>query len=101
MSDLAATRGRSPTRSWSYIALPLALSAAAVWVLAGITDDGLYTISGVLGIAGFAAGVRGRREAKRAGVRQWPALVAIILGGFLGAAFVVAFAAWGVYHLVT
>ncbi|HEU0247212.1 MAG TPA: hypothetical protein VFR38_09030 [Gaiellaceae bacterium] len=79
----------------------LAIAAATVWVLAGIVDDGLYTISGLLGAAGFASGLKGRREAKRAGLGQRLALTAIILGGLLGAAFVVAFAAWGVYHLVT
>jgi hypothetical protein len=101
MSQIASSRSRTWLATSQYVALAFALAAAAVWVLAGIVDDGLYVLTGVLGIVGFAVGLKGRREARRAGVRTWPAIVAIVLGGLLGAAVVIAFVAWSVYHLVS
>jgi hypothetical protein len=100
MSHVAATRSRAPG-SWSYLALAFSLGAAAVWVLAGVVDDGLYVFTGVLGVIGFASGLKARREARRSGARTWPAIVAIGLGGLLGAAVIVAFVAWSAYHLVS
>jgi hypothetical protein len=88
MSEVMATGGRAQSGAWSYIALAFALSAVFVWALAGIVDDGLYALTGVLGIAGFGAGLKGRREAKRTGARGWPSLTAIALGGLLGGAVV-------------
>jgi hypothetical protein len=89
MSEVLATRSRAPSGAWSYVAVGFALAAAFVWVLAGVVDDGLYAVTGVLGIAGFGAGLKGRREAKRTGARGWPSLAAIALGGLLGGAVVV------------
>jgi hypothetical protein len=83
------------------VAIALAICAVTVWVLAGIVDDGLYVVTGVLGSVAFGLGLKARREAKRTGLRQWPALVGIVLGGLLGAAFVIGFLVWGMYHLVT
>jgi hypothetical protein len=99
MSDLAhMSRGRSAGRS--YAALSFALAAAVVWVLAGIVDDGLYAITGVLGVAGFGLGAKVRRDERRAGSHGWIALAAMILGGLLGAAVIVATIVWGLSHLV-
>ena len=90
MSNLAVTT-RASTGRWSLVGVACALAAAAVWVLAGFVDDGLYMVTGILGIAGFAAGVKGRRDAKHLGERTWPALTAIVLGGLLGGSVLVAF----------
>jgi hypothetical protein len=91
MSDLTATSSRAPSGPWAYAGFGLALVAAAIWFLAGVVDDGLYAMTGILGLAAFAAGLRGRREAARAGARTWPALVGIVLGGLLGGAVLGAF----------
>lgn len=102
MSELAATsRTRAPSGQWSYVALGFALAAAAVWVLAGIVDDGLYVFTGVLGIVAFGLGFKARRVAKRTGARVWPATIAVGLGGLLGAAVIVATIVWGISHLVS
>lgn len=90
MSQIASPRRRTPFVTWASASLGLALAAAAIWVLAGIVDDGLYAVTGILGIAALATGLMGRKEAKRAGVRSWQALVAIALGGLLGGAVLVA-----------
>jgi hypothetical protein len=91
MSDLTATQSRAPSGPWAYTALGFALASAAIWFLAGFVDDGLYAVTGILGLAAFALGLRGRREAARAHSRSWAALVGIALGGLLGGAVLVAF----------
>ncbi len=99
MSDIASARGMSSVRL-SYAAAALAVGAVVVWVLAGIVDDGLYVVTGVLGIVAFALGLKARREARRAGSNGRLALTAMIVGGLLGAAVIVASIAYGVSHLV-
>ncbi len=99
MSDIASAH-RAPSGRLSYAAVAFAVGSVVVWVLAGIVDDGLYTVTGALGIVAFALGLKARREAKRVGRRQWPALAATIVGGLLGAAVIVASIAYGVSHLV-
>lgn len=100
MSELVATPTRS-ARPWSLVAFVLALTALALYAAATVVDDGFYALSGALGIVAFVAGLKGRRAAKRAGARTWPATAGIVLGGLLGGAFVAAFVGWGIYHLVT
>lgn len=92
MSDLVATNSRGEILISSLVGLACAVAAAGIWVLAGIVDDGLYAVTGIVGIAGFAAGLKGRGEAKRAG--GWAraaSLTAIVLGGLLGGAVAVSF----------
>jgi hypothetical protein len=90
MSDLAAPTQRSAFGPWALAGLVLAVASVLVWFLAGVVDDGLYALTGVLGLAGFASGLKARRDAKRAGAPTWPALVAVVVGGLLGG-LVVAF----------
>ncbi len=99
MSDIATPRVRASSGRLTYAAIGLALASVVVWVLAGIVDDGLYTITGVLGIVAFGLGLKARRGARRAGSRGRPALAAMIVGGFLGAAVIVASIVYGVSHL--
>ena len=101
MSEITATHGRTSSSPLAYVALGLAVAAAIVWVLAGIVDDGLYTVTGALGILAFSLGVKGRRQASRAHSRSWPAIAAIALGGPLGGAVIVASAVYGISHLVS
>ena len=100
MSDIAATRGRTSSSRLTYAAISFALAAAVVWVLAGVVDDALYTVTGALGIIAFGLGTMARRDARRAGSRGRAALAAMILGGLLGGAVIVATIAWGISHLV-
>ena len=100
MSNLVATPPH-PERSWSLAALGLALVALAVYAAASVVDDGLYTLSGALGISAFVAGLKGRRAAKGAGAGTWSATTAIVLGGLLGGAVAGSFVGWVVYHLVS
>lgn len=99
MSDITAAQGR-PAYGWSFVAVALAIAAATAWVLAGLVDDGLYTVTGALGIVAFGMGLKARREAKRTGARQWPALSATIVGGLLGALVIVSTVVWGLSHVV-
>jgi len=101
MSQIAATGRPALPGRWSYVALGFALAAAAVWVLASIVDDALYTITGALGLVAFGLGFKARRVAKRTGARVWPATVAVGLGGLLGAAVIVASVVYGISHLVS
>jgi hypothetical protein len=100
MSDLASPYCSSAGRS-TIVALALALSAVGAYVLAGIVDDGLYAVAGLLGLTAFAVGVKGRRAARRVGLRLWPATAAMLVGGLLGAAVLAFFVGWAGYHLVT
>ena len=59
------------------MALACALAAFAIRVLAGVVDDGLYAVTGIPGIVGFAT-----------------------VGGLLGGAVAVAFLYYTVSHLV-
>lgn len=77
MSDVATTRGRDSARSWSLAAIALAICAVTVWALAGIVDDGLYPFTGIVGLAAFGLGLQARREARRVGARQWPAVARV------------------------
>lgn len=99
MSDLTAPRRDASPGPWSYAAVAFAIAAAVVWVFAGIVDDGLYAITGALGVVAFGLGFKARGEAKRVGARQWPALAATIVGGFLGGLVIVFSVAYGVMHL--
>lgn len=102
MSDLAATRSRITIPASSAVGLTCVLAAAGLWVLAGIIDDGLYALAGIFGIVAFAAGLKGRREARSVGGRAWAAaLVAIVLGGLLGGSVAVAFVYFVTSHLVS
>ena len=100
MSDVATARGRVSAGPWSFVAVVFAICAVAVWVLAGIVDDGLYPVAGVLGIAAFGLGLKARREARRVGTAQWPALAATIVGGLLGALVIVFSIVYGVSQAV-
>jgi len=98
--SVAAAQGRATSGRLAYAAIGFALASVIAWVLAGAVDDGLYTITGVLGIAAFGLGFKARRVAQRAGSRGRPALAAMIVGGLLGAAVIVASIVYGVSHLV-
>ena len=100
MSDIAATPSRTPSSRLTYVAIAFALASAVVWVLAGVVDDALYTVTGALGIIAFGLGIKARRDARRVGSRGRTALVAMVLGGLLGAAVIVASVAYGISHLV-
>ncbi len=100
MSHLASVH-RAPSVRLSYTAVTFAVASVAVWVLAGIVDDGLYVVTGVLGIVAFGLGLKARRDARRAGSNGRLALVATIVGGLLGGAVIVASIAYGVSHLVS
>ena len=100
MSAVAATQGRTTSGRLAYAAIGFALASVIVWVLAGVVDDGLYVITGVLGIVAFGLGTKARRDARRAGFRGRRALAAMLVGGFLGAAVIVASIVFGVSHLV-
>jgi len=100
MSDISATRGRASSGVLTYAAVAIALASVVVWVLAGIVDGGLYVITGVLGIVAFGLGTKARGDARRAGFRGRPALAAMLVGGFLGAAVIVASVVYGISHLV-
>jgi hypothetical protein len=95
MSGFAAARParRSPL---SYVALALALAAVVAWVLAGMLDDGLYVVTGALAIAAFAVGGKAWRDAKQVGFPRRSALAAMIVGGLLGAAFIVYTVVWAI-----
>jgi hypothetical protein len=101
VSEYTEARDRIWSDRSTLAAVAFALAAAVVWFLAGVVDDGLYAVTGALGVIGFGLGVKARRDAGRAGTRTWPALVAIVLGGLLGGAVLVAFVSWSVYHLVS
>jgi hypothetical protein len=88
MSHVATVQGK-PSRL-SYSAVALAAGAVVVWVLAGIIDDGLYAVTGLLGVAAFGLGIKALRAAKRAGSNARLALGATIVGGLLGGAVIVA-----------
>ena len=100
MSDIAATPSRTPSSRLTYVAIAFALASAVVWVLAGVVDDALYTVTGALGVIAFGLGTKARRDARRAGSRGRTALGAMVLGGLLGAAVIVASVAYGISHLV-
>jgi len=100
MSDIAAPRGRASSGRLTYAAIGFALASVIVWVLAGVVDDGLYTITGILGIVAFVFGFKARRDDRGAGSRGGPALAAMLVGGFLGAAVIVALIVYGISHLV-
>ncbi len=57
-------------------------------MLAGIVDDGLYVVTGFLGIGAFGLGPKARRDARRACSNGRLALAAMIVGGPLGAAVI-------------
>ena len=101
MSDIVATRGRTSSSRLAYVAISFALAAAVVWVLAGVVDDALYTVTGALGVVAFGLGTKARRDARREGSRGRAALAAMILGGLLGGAVIVASAVYGISHLVS
>ena len=100
MSNFAATQGRATSDRLAYAAIGFALASVIVWVLAGVVDDGLYTVTGALGIVAFGLGFKARRDARRAGSRGRPALAAMIVGGFLGGLVIVFSVVYGVSHLV-
>lgn len=99
MSEVASVRS-TPSSLLSFVALAFSVGAVVAWVLAGIVDDGLYAVSGALGIVGFGLGAKARREVRRAGSSGRLALTAMIVGGLLGAAVIVATVVWGFSHLV-
>jgi len=100
MSNVAAMQGRTAFGRLAYAAIGFALASVIVWVLASVVDDGLYTITGVLGIIAFGLGLKARRDAQRAGSGGRLALAAMLVGGFLGAAVIVASIVYGISHLV-
>jgi len=100
MSDIAAQRGRASSGRLTYAAIGFALASVTVWVLAQVVDDGLYTVTGVLGLVAFGLGLWARRDARRAGSRGRPALAAMLVGGFLGGAVIVFSIVYGVSHLI-
>ena len=100
MSDIAASRGRASAGRLTYAAIGLAVASAAVWVLAGVVDDGLYVFTGVLGVVAFGVGLKARRDERRAGSRGRLALTAMIVGGLLGGAVIVFSVVYGISHLV-
>ena len=98
MSDVVATESGGGVPVSSLVGAAFAIAAAAIWVVAGIVDDGLYAVCGIAGIAGFASGLKGRAEARRVG--GWAraaSLTALVLGGLLGGSVAVAF----VYFVIT
>ncbi|MGH3136435.1 MAG: hypothetical protein ACRDPV_08080 [Gaiellaceae bacterium] len=100
MSNVAATQGRATSGRLTYAAIGFALASVVVWVLAGVVDDALYTVTGILGIVAFGLGFKARREDRQSGSRGRLPLAAMLVGGFLGAAVIAFSVAYGISQLV-
>jgi len=98
MTDLASPSVTTRGRFVPAAALVLALSAVAVWFLAGIIDDALYPVSATVGAVAAAAGWKTRKD--RTGEKSTRALVAMIVGGLVAAQVILFTIAWLIYHAV-